>query len=152
MSPTLVLEHRPHHRAQRLHVEPQWRVGKRIAELVNGSRQRGHWIHDVHYDRQLGLKPLRNGSRLRLEIVHSADNEACLCKQRSALLGQARIAAAPVEQLHIDLFFEVCKCLAHDGLRPAQPSAGGGEAAFVCCGNEGVQLIQGYAIQHVSIP
>jgi DNA-binding transcriptional LysR family regulator len=105
-----------------------------------GKRRIGE--HDVNGDAQLRFQASGQVPRLRLEEVDVARYRARIGEQCATLISQHRKAAAAIKERHTELSFQIRQCLADDGLRPPQASAGGRETSFVRCSNEGAELIE----------
>jgi hypothetical protein len=143
------VEHGLEDGAQGLDVEAQRRVGKGFAEPRDGGGERVDGEHHVHGDRQLGLESAREAPRTRLELVHAGDGRPRLGEEGAALLRQHGSPAAPVEEPDAELPLEIGEGLAHHRLGATELAADGGEAPFLHRGEEGAELIEGDAVQHI---
>ncbi len=99
-----------------------------------------------------GSKPPAKSLATAFELIHTPDDNAGFSKQSEACIGKDRKTAGSVEHLDSDLRFKIGQRLTDDGLGAPQAAAGGREAACVGSGDEGAQLINREAIQHLSSP
>jgi len=136
------VQHGLHHGTQGLDIEQQRRTGIGLVEEPDRLRKRGHRVHHVDHRRELGLEAFGHGAGARLEAVHAVEHGFRLDQQRLSLTSELRIFLRPVEELDLELRFEVRNGLTHQRLRAAQLAPGGGKAAGFRRGDEYPQLVE----------
>jgi len=144
-------EHRLDHGA-RFDVEPQQRGRKFLLEGGHCTGENHLRKHDVHGHAQFRFKAAGQTLCPGFQQVDIARHRARIGEKRTALIRQHRKMSASIEESHAELTLEIGQGLAHHGLCATQAATGRRETAFIRGRNESAQLIQRYAVEHLSTP
>ena len=138
-----VFHHQLGDRAQRLGAQPHRYGGEFLLECVQDAHQFAGRKHHIDHQRDFRFQPRRQRLGPRPHAIDLERHGAGVRQQRLAGLGEHRLALAAVEQLDIQLFFQIGYGVADHRLGAVQRPRRVGETAVVDDGDKHAELVEG---------